>query len=254
MRALAPDHWLRRLPIAHRGLHDAAAGRIENSGAAFEAAAEAGYAIELDLRSSADGEAVVFHDADLARLTAAEGPVAGRTAAQLRETPLEGAASGDTIPLLRDVLTQIGGRVPLLLELKSLERRTGPLEARVAELLEDYRGPVAVQSFNPFSVGWFARHTPHLLRGQLSTDYRADAAAHLPLYARFALRHLLLTSVSRPHFIAYDVRALPALAPALARRLGLPLIGWTVDSLDAAERSWSLVDNMIFEGFAAARG
>ena len=61
--------WLTARPIAHRGLHDAASGVIENTASAFRAAIAGGYGIECDLQISADGEAMVHHDDALGRLT-----------------------------------------------------------------------------------------------------------------------------------------------------------------------------------------
>ena len=71
----APD-WLTARPIAHRGLHDRAASRPENTLAAARAAVAGGFAIECDVQLSADGEAMVFHDAALGRLTEAREAVA----------------------------------------------------------------------------------------------------------------------------------------------------------------------------------
>jgi glycerophosphoryl diester phosphodiesterase len=245
----AREHsWLRRTPIAHRGLHDIAQGIVENSLSAFRAAIAAGYAIELDLQPSSDGEAVVFHDETLDRLTEASGKVSERGARELAQFKLDG--TGDTIPVLAQVLDLVAGRVPLLIEIKDWTRRVGGLEARVAELLRHYNGPAAVQSFNPLSMRWFRDYAPVIPRGLLSTDYRTPVP-RLSGRARFMLRHLLTAPVIRPHFIAYDVRALPALAPRIARALGLPLIAWTV----ASEQEWRIgaryADNIIFEGFRA---
>ena len=61
--------WLIERPIAHRGLHDSANGVIENTLRAAEAAIAGGFAIECDIQLSADGEAIVFHDETLDRLT-----------------------------------------------------------------------------------------------------------------------------------------------------------------------------------------
>lgn len=223
--------WLKRLPIAHRGLHDAAAGIIENSPCAFSAAAEAGYAIELDLRMSRDGEAIVFHDETLERLTGERGALGSYTAAQLGSLTLRGGS--DRIPTLPAVLDLIDTRVPLLLEIKAGEdRAVGALQTRIAALLQRYRGAVAVQSFDPSVIAWFHAHAPGVLRGLLARR----------------LRDLLTPPVFAAQFIAYDVRALPAAGPFVARRLGLPVIAWTVRD----ERTWSIgaahADNIIFEG------
>jgi glycerophosphoryl diester phosphodiesterase len=240
--------WLRTLPVAHRGLHHAAKGIIENSPSAFEAAARVGYAIELDVHCSSDGEVIVFHDKELDRLTRQTGLVKERTAHELTQIQLDGGA--DTIPTLRDVLAQVRGRVPLLIEIKNSGRLVGGLEHRVAELLDGYKGEAAVQSFNPYSMGWFAKHAPHIRRGQISEGYRDEKEeVRLAPHERFALRHLLLSPVSRPNFIAYDCNALPAPGPRIAMALGLPVLSWTVRTPDIWDRIRPYVDNIIFEGF-----
>ena len=243
--------WLRTLPVAHRGLHDAARGLVENSPSAFEAAARAGYAIELDVHPSADGEVIVFHDKDLDRLTRRTGLVKEHTAHELTQIQLEGGA--DTIPTLGDVMAQVAGRVPLLIEIKNTGRIVGGLESGVAELLATYRGEAAVQSFNPYSMGWFAKNARHVLRGQIAEGYRDDKEdVDLSPHEKFVLRHMLLSAISRPHFVAYDCNALPAPAPRIARRLGLPVLSWTVRSEGTWERIKPFVDNIIFEGFTPA--
>ncbi len=239
--------WLRTLPIAHRGLHDASRGLIENSPSAFEAAARAGYGIELDVHLSSDGEAIVFHDKDLKRLTIESGRVKDRSAAQLTQILLDGSA--DTIPTLGDVFDLVAGRVPLLIEIKSNSRRVGDLEARVSELLGAYRGPAAVQSFNPYSMGWFAANARPVLRGQISDAFRKDDERPMPDIQRFLLRHMLLGVVSRPHFVAYDYKSLPAFGPACARLVGLPVLAWTVKSTEVQRRVGKYANNIIFEGF-----
>lgn len=249
MNAPAPD-WLRHVPIAHRGLHDARQGVVENSLAAFERAAAAGFAIELDLQVSADGEAMVFHDERLDRLTAESGLVCHRTAEALACLTLGGGP--ERMPTLRAALAAVAGRVPLLLEIKAQSREVGPLESRVAALIADYGGPCAVQSFNPWSVRWFARHIPHVPRGLLSARYERSGEPALSGPVRFALRHLLTAPMLKPHFIAYDIKALPALAPRIARSLGLPILAWTVRSEEERVRSLNYADNIIFEGFRPA--
>ncbi|MBN4046465.1 glycerophosphodiester phosphodiesterase [bacterium AH-315-P15] len=244
--------WLRALPIAHRGLHDAAIGVVENSPSAFEAAARAGYGIELDVVISADGEAIVFHDKDLNRVTKETGLVRTHRAAELTQILLEGSA--DTIPRLADVFDLVRGRVPLLIEIKNANRQVGELEARVAKLLSTYQGPAAVQSFNPYSMAWFASNASDVVRGQLSQDFRYYDEKPMPDFQRFLLRHMLLNVVSRPHFVAYDCEALPAIGPGAARKLGLPLLCWTVKSLEMQAQIRPYADNIIFEGFRPPLG
>jgi glycerophosphoryl diester phosphodiesterase len=244
---MAELYWLRR-PIAHRGLHDASRGIVENSASSVTAAMGKGYAVEVDLQCAAGGMPVVFHDSTLDRLTGAAGPVAAHDVEALREIPLKGTA--DRILSLPDLLALIGGYVPIILEVKSTWSRDGAFETNIAKLLASYAGPVAVMSFDPYSVAAFRRVAPALPRGLVAGRFN-DAGHWSDLTAgqRFAMRHLLTSTFAWPHFIAYDVRALPALAPLIARTLfGLPLLTWTVRTLPDRERALRYADAMIFEG------
>jgi glycerophosphoryl diester phosphodiesterase len=236
--------WLTSRPIAHRGLHDVFAGRIENTLAAAGAAIEAGFAIEVDLQVAACGTPVVFHDDTLERLTSAIGPVAERTAAELGR--IEIAGSGETVPTFEDLLERVAGQVPLLLELKRGPRARG-LGARIAVRLNAYDGPAAIMSFEPGLLLEARRAAPSVVRGLASRVWRQ--ADGLSPAARLARRWLLPAFDVAPQFIAYDVRALPALAPALARRLGLPVLAWTVRSYAERRTAAVAADQIIFEGF-----
>ena len=70
------------LVIGHRGAPLIAP---ENSLASFSAAQQSGAdAVELDLRITADGAIVIFHDAQLGRMTDGRGPLFVRTLAELK--------------------------------------------------------------------------------------------------------------------------------------------------------------------------
>jgi glycerophosphoryl diester phosphodiesterase len=239
--------WLKR-PIAHRGLHDEGQGIVENSASAIAAAIDGGYAIEVDLRCAADGLPVVFHDEQLDRLTGEKGLVAARDAAALCTIPLRHGT--DRILSLEGLLDLVDGRVPVVLEVKSTWGGDPRYEASIAEILKSYRGHVAVMSFDPDCVAAFKRLAPALPRGLVSERF-ADTRhwSNLSALRRFAMRHLLTAAMARPNFIAYDIKALPALAPAMARSLfGLPLITWTVRSEADKAKAKQYADAMIFEG------
>ena len=148
--------------IAHRGLWTPD-GAPENSLAAFQAAAKAGYAIELDVHLSADGEAVVFHDATLERMTGKAGRLRDHKASDLGQLRLKG--TDETIPTLAEVLALIGHRAMVHIELKTPFGEVGPLEHRVSDILVDHNGPTCIIGFNPYSHAWFAQHHPQILRG-----------------------------------------------------------------------------------------
>lgn len=240
-------YWLRR-PIAHRGLHDASRGIIENSASSVAAAMGKGYAVEVDLQCAADRVPVVFHDETLDRLTPESGPVAARTAAALSAISLQG--SSDRILSLPALLNLVNGHVPLLIEVKSTWTHEGSYEANIALLLASYPGPVAVMSFDPYCVAAFKEIAPALPRGLISERFSdRDHWPNLTLWRRFAMRNLLTAAIARPHFIAYDIKALPALAPFIAQTLfGLPLLTWTVRTEEERERALRYADAMIFEG------
>lgn len=241
-------NWLKR-PIAHRGLHEAARGIVENTSSAFQAALDAGYAMEADVRLTGDDKVVVFHDESLDRLTTTTGTVGALDVAALKRAAFRDTK--DRIQTLPELLEQISGRVPLLIEAKSGWIRHGIFERQIAADLAAYKGPVAVASFDPRCIAAFAQAAPDVARGLVSCRFD-DPHVWQGISApqRFILRHLLGSSVARPQFIAYDIRALPATAPLLARHVfGWPLLTWTVrtDAERAKANRWA--DAMIFEGF-----
>jgi glycerophosphoryl diester phosphodiesterase len=229
--------FLKAQPFAHRGLHGD--GRVENSRAAFNAAITAGYGIECDVQVSGDGEAFVFHDADLDRLTAETGPVAARSALALDSILLSG--TDETIPTLYQLLARTLGRVPILIELKIPARDYRPLCRAVVRELDGYRGPVAVMSFHPGVVRWFRLHAPDIVRGLVVTEEDRSGLRH-DLSRALAFRR------GRPDFLAYDIRSLPSPFAARARAQGLPVLTWTVRDAAAERIAFAHADEVIFEG------
>lgn len=242
--------WLTARPVAHRGLHDASRGIIENTGSAFAGAIAHGFSIECDVQLSADGEAMVFHDSRLDRLTTETGPLAERSAAELRKAAFRD--TGDRMQTLAELLEQIAGRVTLVVEIKSLWTAAPGLAARVAEVCAGYHGPVAAMSFDPRPIAALAEIAPGLTRGIVGEQYRDLAYWNrygLTAWQRFQLRHMLHAHRSRPQFVAYDIDGLPAAAPLVLRRLGRPLLTWTVRTAEQRARAARYADQMIFEGF-----
>jgi len=233
-------------PIAHRGLWSPD-GAPENSLAAFRAACAAGYGIELDVQLSADGEAMVFHDGGLKRMTGAEGRLADRTAAELAELRLAG--SDERIPTLAETLAVVGRRAMVHIELKTPYGAVGPLEQRVHEIIIDHAGPVCVIGFNAYSHAWFAERYPNVLRGLDSYSY-ADAR-NMDAAQRRAMAELEHVAIAKPHFLALGLDMLPGEAAARHRAKGLPVVAWTVKEPSQWEAIKAHCDNLIFEGFRA---
>lgn len=232
--------WLKNTPIAHRGLHDADAP--ENSLLAFQKAMEAGYAIELDVHLSYDGEVVVMHDENLQRMTGVDGEIAQLHLSEIQKHKL--LKSDEGVPTLKEVFDLVDGRVPLLIEIKN-EGRVGGVESALSALLKTYKGEVAIQSFNPFVLQWFANNAPHIIRGQLSGSF---SDVKLAWHKKFLLKNLLLNGISKPHFIAYELDCLGNYMVQKQRK-DMPLLGWTVRSDEEMSTVLSRADNIIFELF-----
>lgn len=246
--------WLVARPIAHRGLHDRAAGRIENSPAAALAAVAAGFAIECDVQRSADGEAMVFHDFLLDRLTAATGALADRTAADLGRIRLDG--SDDAIPTLPDFLDLVEDRVPLVIEIKSAFVGDPRLARRVAEIVRGRQSaaPIAIKSFDPVLI---ADLRASGAAGAAPLGIVAEARcedgewASLPADLRRELPALFDYAKTRPDFLSFRVDDLPHAGPHLFRAaLGKPVMTWTVRTQAQRARAARWADQIVFEGFS----
>lgn len=231
--------------FAHRGLHTRDKAVPENSLEAFRLAAEAGYGIELDVQLSRDGEVVVFHDDTLNRVCGVDERVDALDLEQLQKLSLCG--SRETIPLFSDVLKTIGGRVPIIVELKT-GKRNGELCEKTLALLRAYEGPVCIESFHPMIVAWFRFHAPELLRGQLAMRPKGYRREGMSPVVSFLLGNTLLNAAARPQFIAYRIEPRP-LSVRLSELLGAMRFGWTAHSPVAEDGR----DAVIFEFYRPRR-
>jgi glycerophosphoryl diester phosphodiesterase len=244
----APD-WLTARPVAHRGLHDRARGIIENMPGAMHAAISGNFSIEVDLQLTADGEAMVHHDDELGRLTDGSGALLSRTSAELKQISFKDTP--ERMMSLSDLLALVDGRVGLVLEIKSHYDGDRKLVRRVADVLKSYRGPVATMSFDPDQVLALREIMPGVPRG-ITAQRTYDDGEWLTLTqaqrdGMLTLRHAFRT---RPHFVAYWIKELPAPAPWIARHIfGCALLTWTVRTPDQRATAARYADQMIFEGF-----
>lgn len=253
MRVALPEPFL-RLPLCHRGYHDAQKGVIENSPSAFAAAIAAGYGIELDIQLSADGQAVVFHDETLDRVAEAQGPVLARSAAELGRIRLKGSA--DTIPTFAETLALVAGRAPLLVELKdqsgTMTGTDGALDRATVAALKGYQGPVALMSFNPDTVACLAALAPDLPRGLTTCSWEnpEDIAMVGPARAADlrAIPDYLRTGSS---FISHDLADLDRPRVAELKAAGAHILSWTIRSPSDEARARKIVHNITFEGYPA---
>jgi len=239
-------------PVAHRGLHDRAAGIIENSASAFAAAIERGFAIECDLQLTSDGEPVVFHDDDLPRLTGRSGFVRDLPVAEMTALPLLDSTAGDRPQRFGDFLDQVGGRTLLQVELKRQKGRaaTETLASKAAAALAAYKGPVTVESFDPHLIALVRRYGFAGPVGIITYGYdKPEWEDGVTPAQRFLLRHLLHAPYSRFTFISCYQEALDLPAVRFWRALGVPVTAWTVRSPDQARAAAGRADQIVFEGF-----
>lgn len=228
--------FLKAQPYAHRGLHGA--GVVENSRAAFRAAIALNHGIELDVQAARDGEAMVFHDATLDRLTDATGAVAAHTPIELGQMKLRG--TDEVIPELPEILSLVAGRVPVLIEVKAKGTHVAPLCLSVRRALEGYMGPAAIMSFNPLVGEWFRENAPRIVRGLVvSEEDKRNLKGRLERWGSMM--------TAKPDFLAYDVRDLPSKFAAGARVRGIPVLTWTVRNAEAERRAFAFADEAIYE-------
>ncbi len=240
-------------PIAHRGYHDAGSGIIENSRAAFVAAIDAGYAIELDVQLSADGHAMVFHDYEMSRLTDQSGAIRTRTRDELIQIGLKGC--DELIPTLPEVLALIAGRVPVLIETKDQDGAmgpdVGPLEQSVAAALTDYEGPVAVMSFNPHSVVALAEFAPDVARGIVTSQFAAEHWQLLNEATRSRLRKIADYERAGANFVSHRFDDLSNPRIAELKAAGAHILCWTIRTFQDEIAAREIAENVTFEGYAA---
>ncbi|WP_460272701.1 glycerophosphodiester phosphodiesterase family protein [Celeribacter sp. ULVN23_4] len=240
-----------KAPIAHRALHDGNHHCAENNLKAIESAIAAGFGIEIDLQLSADGEAMVFHDYALDRLTEGSGPFAQRNATELSELRFKTGEVG--VPRLTEVLKAVAGRVPLLIEVKDQDGAMGPkvglLEEAAARALQGYDGPVALMSFNPHSIARLAELCPDIPRGLTTSAWADRADALVPAARRAELRDIPDYDRVGACFISHQWDDLASPRVAELKSAGAHILCWTIKSAEAERQAREIAENITFEGY-----
>ena len=232
---LKPDFWLFNRPVAHRGLWGN--GVVENSVTAYQAAAEQGFPIEIDLYLTTDGELVSFHDETLERMTGEKGKIYEKSLAELKSLRL--ARTDEQIPTFKEVLELCLGKVPLLIEIKD-QPNDFAVDKAVA-MLKEYDGEFAVQSFNPFYIKRVKELAPEFIRGILGTNEKERGRI-----TNFVLKRLCFNFMIKPDFISYNKNGLKFVKRKSKK---IPVIAWTVNSEKERQSLPSFVKNVIFENF-----
>ena len=226
---------------AHRGLHGY--GVPENSLEAFDLACKEGFGIELDVQLSRNGVVMVFHDYSLKRMTSCEKLLCELDAQELQELTLSGTEQ--RIPTLERVLELVGGRVPLLVELKGEDLNVSLCE-NVAKLLREYKGEYCVESFNPLLIREMKKHLPDAFCGQLYTNVCRDK--NKKTFVNMILGTMALNFISRPDFIAYNIKDRDSLPVKLTTKLfGATKFSWTSRSQNDLDAAHGFGEYAIFE-------
>ena len=230
---------------AHRGLHGK--GVPENSMAAFKAALDHGYGIELDIHLLKDGNLAVIHDSLLNRTTGEAGRIEDLTTQQLKNYRLEGTE--ETIPEFQDVLTLFHGKAPLIVELKPVKGNHAELTAKAVEMLENWNGLYCLESFDPRCIYWLKKNRPEICRGQLSGNH-FESKDKLSLWLKLVLTWHLENFMILPDFVAYRYCDRKRFGTPLVRRIwGIQGVSWTLKTPEeyrtAVKEGWI----PIFENF-----
>ena len=228
-------------PIAHRGLHNEK--DPENSLSAFSNAIEKSYPIEIDLHLTSDNIIYVFHDDNLKRMTGLDKLIKDSNKEELSTLRLNNTK--ESIPTLKQVLDLVDGKVPLLIEIKK-DGKPKEIAEILTSMLKDYKGTVAVQSFYPDYLYFVRKFNPKIKRGQLATCKFPSSIPHIQ---RFASKNMLGNPISRPSFIAYDFRCLPMPIVSLYKKLGYPILGYTITNKEDEMKARKVCDNIIFENY-----
>lgn len=240
------DTFLKRLPVAHRGLHDTE--KPENSLAAYRAAAEHGYAIETDIRFTKDKELLILHDDTFERMAGDPRKVSECTMSEIKALKLGG--TDEPIPTVKEFLETVGGRVPLLIEIKDMPDVKGKEIAKaLSDAMQGYAGEYAVQSFNPLYVKAYKKLHPEVMCGVLaSTGMYQKTDPFRWRTKMYLVSRLKLNFYIKPDFVSYDMWSLPQ--PWVTKYRGVKL-AWTVNTHELEEKARTYVDNIIFEGYLA---
>lgn len=233
--------FLKNRIIAHRGYHDISKNIPENSIASYKRAIEYGYAIEIDLHLLKDGNIVSMHDDYLERMTGNSKKLVDCTYDEIKDLKL--LETEEHIPLLKEILDLVNGRVPLLIEYK-YDNKVGLLEEKSMELLKNYKGEYAIQSFNPESVKWFKDNYKDIPRGQLASSFANEKMCFIK---KLILKNVLLFSYNKPDFVSYAIKDLPNSRIGKLRKKGICIFGWTIRDKEAFDFAKKYCDSSVCE-------
>ena len=233
-------NFLKDKIIAHRGYHNIKENIPENSILAFKKAIRYKYVIELDVHILEDNTLVVFHDDNLKRVCGVDKNIDECTFDEIKDLKLFNTTC--KIPLFEEVLKEVDGKVPLLIETKMLKYNS-ILEQELSKILDNYNGLFAIQSFNPFSINWFKNNKKNYIIGLLSSNFKKW---NLCYPKKIIGKTLLLDLFLKVDFIAFDLKAMPNKYIDKKKNKKL-VLGWTIRCKEDYENANKYFDNIICE-------
>ncbi|MBQ7768405.1 MAG: glycerophosphodiester phosphodiesterase [Oscillospiraceae bacterium] len=215
--------------------------------AAFRAAKNAGYGIELDVHLMKDGTLAVIHDHSLLRTAGLDVKIEDLTRADLDAYYLE--ETRERIPLFSEVLELYAGEAPLIVELKATAKNHAALCKTTCDMLAKYNGAYCVESFDPRCVAWLRKNRKEVIRGQLTENF-FRSNSKLPGVVKFLMKYNFFNVATRPDFIAYRFADRKNISNFLCRKLwGLQGVTWTIRTKEDFDTAVAEGWIPIFENF-----
>lgn len=226
---------LKGLYIVHRGIHNDKI--IENTIPAFSLALNKNLPIELDVRILKDGNLVVYHDSNLKRLIGIDRKLSSYTYQELKNLVFPNTKLH--IPLFKDVLTLVNGKVLLIIEIKSNDIFLYQEYCRkITSILDEYTGDFVVKSFDIRIVNWFLNNTNYVT-GLLLADLKNSLV-------EFFKNYKMIRSIFKPDFLSVDYHLIDKKIIQKFRK-NKPVLVWTIKSMSVLNSVKDKADSFIIE-------
>lgn len=231
------ESWLVNSYIADGGI---VGENLENTLPAILMAVKDGYPIKIDVQMLSDSTIICFKNSQLKQHTQTNGYVTNLTKEDIESITL---TDGNKIPTFQDVLDNVNGKVPLLINIVNNTTST-KLENIIAKSIKKYDGEVAVCSTNPNSVKYFSENYSDIVCGITVENFENKLEGS---YKSKRLKKLKYNKIACPQFIVYESTLLPN--RHVKKYTSLPLIASTVISQEEYLKLVKYCDNITFRNF-----
>ncbi len=212
--------------IAHRGLHNEK--YTENGLKAFQNAIDHNVAFEFDIHLTKDNELIVCHDPDLIRTTGKVGNIEELTLQEIRDNYT--LLDGGVIPTLQEVIDLNHDQVPMVIELKIVNKNYKELDKAFRPYLSQFKDKsrVMIISFDPRSL-WPLKKEKFPMSFLLTPEYRPA----------WLFRHSIASIDIDKEYLKEPSRR------RYAKRHYTNV--WTIESLEELEPYKDLIDTVTFQ-------